>query len=113
MFADCSHFLFYPAKAGPAGGRGDLPRSRRVTSTYAGEGEVVGIASGKVEVLALELELAILDGDEGALGSASAALGGGNGAGRSETEGQEGGGLEMHVGCFWAVGGKTSKSFLG
>ena len=81
-------------------------------STYAGEGEVVGIASGKVKVLALELELAILDGDEGALGRASAALGGGNGAGRSETEGQEGGGLEMHVGCLWAVGGKTSKVFL-
>lgn len=61
------------------------------------EGEVVGVAAGEVEVLAVKLELAVLDRDE----ARRAGLAGRSGTGESpaghEAEGKKGRGLEHHI----------------
>jgi hypothetical protein len=67
-----------------------------VWATYALEGEVVGVATGKVEVLAIELENAILGSDESSRGLAGGLLGGGIGSSSQKAEGHGADGVEEH-----------------
>lgn len=67
-----------------------------VWATYALEGEVVGVATGKVEVLAIELEDAILGSDESSRGLAGGLLGGGIGSSSQKAEGHGADGVEEH-----------------